>query len=207
MKVFLLPLILLLLIPFTIASALEMCEDNLEIGGNCTMVTPTITCGTYNYDIIKTNGSVVLNDAPLSLLENNVYYFNFTENEGDYLIRLCDGTTREIRVRTMYLNFFNFGIFGFFLLASLVLVSFMHKYNKEAPASSIVYGSFASAFMTIMGGMVVSGFQVVITTAPIIFNVNTYIGILCFALAIYSGVYSYFVYNYTKPVKSEFDMD
>lgn len=32
------------------------------------------------------------------MVAESIYYFNFTEGEGDYVVKLCDGTTREVRV-------------------------------------------------------------------------------------------------------------
>lgn len=34
----------------------------------------------------------------LAIFNGSVYYFNLTVPEGDYLVRLCDNSTREIRV-------------------------------------------------------------------------------------------------------------
>jgi|TARA_R100000501_G_C2618176_1_gene111659 hypothetical protein len=61
------------------------------------MLTPAITCSSYTYDIINLSGTVVTTGT-MDLLQTNIYSFNFTESEGDYIIRLCDDTTREVRV-------------------------------------------------------------------------------------------------------------
>jgi len=42
----------------------------------------------------------ILENGTLTLLNNNIYYFNFTLNEGNYIVQLCDDTTREIKVMT-----------------------------------------------------------------------------------------------------------
>lgn len=87
----------MVMIAFPLVSALDICEDSNLINTNCTMLTPAITCSSYTYDIINLSGTVVTNGT-MELLQTNIYSFNFTESEGDYIIRLCDDTTREVRV-------------------------------------------------------------------------------------------------------------
>lgn len=89
-------LITLILIP--IASALPLCEDSPQISSDCTMVTPEISCGTYNYSIMNTSGHMQENGS-LTRLHDSVYYFNFTMDAGEYIIRLCDGAVREVVVK------------------------------------------------------------------------------------------------------------
>ena len=92
-------IVLLLLLCVSGVSALEMCTDTKEIHTNCTMVTPTLTgCAAYNYSIIQTNSSAIVTEGDLELLSSDIYYFNFTEGKGDYIVLLCDGTTREVIV-------------------------------------------------------------------------------------------------------------
>lgn len=80
------------------AGALEMCEDAPKITTDCTMITPALTqCTTYNYSIFNPTGTEVSNGT-LTLLYNDIYYFNFTLGKGEYIIRLCDGGVREVLV-------------------------------------------------------------------------------------------------------------
>jgi len=75
------------------------CEDVIQIGSNCTMATPVSNCDVYNYDIINlSDGVYIVEDAPLTLLQQDIYKFNFTNisHAGNYVIRLCNGATREI---------------------------------------------------------------------------------------------------------------
>lgn len=44
------------------------------------------------------SGVEVVNDASLSQFNNNTYAFNFSQPPGDYLVRLCDNTFREVSV-------------------------------------------------------------------------------------------------------------
>jgi len=95
-------LIMMLVFIYT-ATALDMCEDTIEINTNCTMVTPTLNCTSYTYDIINmTNesGAVIVNDAALTNVAGNIYKFNFTQPQGQYLVQLCDDTTREVIVKS-----------------------------------------------------------------------------------------------------------
>jgi ABC-type multidrug transport system fused ATPase/permease subunit len=98
MKKWLILILLLFLGIFTInlASALNICENRINIGQNCTMLTPTINCAIYNYTIYNKTLTILQEN---NLTNNNdKYYFNFSMPAGDYLVQLCDGSTREIRV-------------------------------------------------------------------------------------------------------------
>lgn len=89
-------IIIIFLVSIQLSTALDLCEDTPEISTNCAMVTPELTqCTTYDYKIFNTSGTVI-ETGSLTLLENDVYYFNLTLGEGEYLIRLCDGALREI---------------------------------------------------------------------------------------------------------------
>jgi len=80
---------------------LPMCNEvRINVGENCTMVTPVINCSGFTYDIVNLSGIEVVNDAPLTELNRSIYFFNFTQvtEKNDYIIRLCDGTTREVQV-------------------------------------------------------------------------------------------------------------
>lgn len=82
------------------APTYEICEDTREIYANCTMVTPTLNCNVYNYNITNvSNGGHVSEELSLTLLNDSMYYFNFTQPKGDYIVTLCDGSTREVRVK------------------------------------------------------------------------------------------------------------
>lgn len=77
---------------------LDMCSDAIQINTNCTMVTPTLACTTYNYTIINITNGAILKRSALSSVTLGVYQFNFTEGQGKYVVYLCDGTTREVNV-------------------------------------------------------------------------------------------------------------
>lgn len=97
MKKWILLLIAVLVIPSLVGGALEMCDDTVRINTNCTMVTPVISCTTYTYQVFNVTGQELENDN-LTQLNGTIYYFNFTHPEGNYVIKLCDGTTREVYV-------------------------------------------------------------------------------------------------------------
>jgi hypothetical protein len=87
---------ILFLLSLNIAYALPLCESDTPITQNCTLVTPSLTCGTYDYEIINTSSNNVVETGTLSPVYTNIYSFNFTQPKGFYLVKLCDGTTREI---------------------------------------------------------------------------------------------------------------
>lgn len=115
-------LIIAVLILTNIAAAYETCEDTKEINGNCTMITPVlIGCSSYDYDVYNsTNGAAVQNGA-LTSLTGDIYQFNFTQGAGDYVVKLCDGTTREIKVKQED----DMIIFGLMLLPIILSILFI----------------------------------------------------------------------------------
>ena len=102
MKIIALMAIMAAILPITVLSqATPICDDIIPLRTNCTFITPSISCDSYNYDIFYKNTTPVINDAPLSNFNDTVYQFNFTlvDDTQDYLVRLCDGTTREVIVQ------------------------------------------------------------------------------------------------------------
>lgn len=87
-------ILFLLVLPLAWA---DICTDTVEIRSNCTMITPTLNCSVYNYSIFNESGSQV-ETGSLHQLDSNIYKFNFTLEEGAYVVKLCDGSTREVRV-------------------------------------------------------------------------------------------------------------
>ena len=62
------------------------------------MVSPSLSCMNYTYKLFYKN-STLIEEGNLTLWANDdLYYFNFSENQGEYVIKLCDDTTREVRV-------------------------------------------------------------------------------------------------------------
>ena len=78
------------------------CEDRLDNNSNCLMVSSTLNCQSYTYDIIAENKTIIGNNQSLILLNQSIYYFNFTNTIGDYIIRFCDNTTKQIIVTETY---------------------------------------------------------------------------------------------------------
>lgn len=86
----------------TVVQALPICDDLQQINQNCTMITPYLDqCSIFNYTIYNTtnaSSSKIVEESTLLTLNNSIYYLNFTQPEGSYIVKLCDGTTREIKV-------------------------------------------------------------------------------------------------------------
>lgn len=90
---------MLILMALMINAQLSMCEGTREINTNCTMVTPLITnCTIYNYEVFNLSGQNV-QSGNLTVLNDSIYYFNYTTGAGGHIVKLCDGTTREIVVK------------------------------------------------------------------------------------------------------------
>jgi len=122
--------ILFLLILVVPVLSLEVCKDVVPVGVSCEVLTPTITsCGVLNYSVISQNGTIV-SSGLLESVSNDVYKFNFSENEGDYIIQLCEGSTREIRVGGDDMNWMSIVVSVGLMIFLLLFVAFNIK-DKE----------------------------------------------------------------------------
>jgi hypothetical protein len=91
--------LILLLLAQTVFS-LPLCDDLPVINQNCTFVTPTISCTVNSYDILNVSGFPVIDNQALTQINGSIFKFDFnlTNETNNFVVRLCDGTTREIFV-------------------------------------------------------------------------------------------------------------
>jgi hypothetical protein len=95
----------------------QMCKESVTINTNCTLVTPTLqNCTTPDYTIYNMSGDMV-ESKNLTQLSGDIYFLNFTLPKGDYIVRLCDGSTREINI----VEGDNYMIIGFIILLPMLL--------------------------------------------------------------------------------------
>ena len=80
------------------------CEENFQPLTSCQVVTPTLFCDGYN--VYFNNGSLY-QSGNLSVYAEDTYYFNFSAGNGEYLVILCDGSTK-----TFFVNYYNLSVFG-----------------------------------------------------------------------------------------------
>lgn len=127
----------------------ELCGNTIQITTNCTMLTPFLNCTLYDY-IILNNNSMQIEYGNLQPYGNNVnasiYYFNFTQPKGQYLIQLCDYSTREVYVvdTEQNNNIYYFWIVGLIFILFLIWIGF-----KEQNVWLIVLSGFLSIIMGI----------------------------------------------------------
>ena len=82
--------------PFLV-TATSMCEEVLTPSTDCIMLTPVITCTTY--EVFNITGSRVDNGS-LTVLNDSIYQFTMNQPVGGYIVKLCDDTTREVIVKS-----------------------------------------------------------------------------------------------------------
>lgn len=122
----------MMLLTINIVIGMDMCEDTVIISSNCTMVTPEIECTTLDYKIYNVTGKELVYEN-LTLWNDSVYYFNFTLGQGDYLVKLCDGTTREVEVggddemASLAITFFILIVTGFFAIIPFIKKEFVKE--------------------------------------------------------------------------------
>lgn len=134
----LLPIITLLVLALS-ASALEKCGSQIFVRENCTIVTPIINCSVFDYDIYN-DTNLIINNAPLTELNESIYFFNWTLSQQpmNYIIKLCDGTSKEISVVNREDNGMLSGlfliplIFAFMLLGVAYIIGDKHRMIRWA---------------------------------------------------------------------------
>lgn len=144
--------IIVLILMINIVSGV-ICEDRKLVSQNCTMLSPHLICGAYSYDVYNVSGDICQTGTLISL-NQSIYYFNLTVGAGDYIIKLCDNSTREIRVtneeETMS---FSIGI----ILSILGMIGFlsylMYYIGKDNDILKILYFSGALFFGWILLGL------------------------------------------------------
>ena len=83
-----------------VATAIEMCEDVVQPDKECRLVTPVLSCYTNASIFNKENGHLI-ESQNMTILNrtSELYYINFTQSKGDYIVALCDNSTRELYVQ------------------------------------------------------------------------------------------------------------
>ena len=118
----------------------EICSDTPISNTNCEMVTPPISCTTYNYTIYDDNQTV--NEiGNLSIYADNLYYFNFSKSNGKFIITLCDSTYREV-----YVNGDGEVITGSILAILGVIIILLFVYHKLDENSHQIFRTFILCF-------------------------------------------------------------
>ena len=74
----------------------RVCQTTLTTGQECTFMTPPLDCIATNYSIYNQTNFIL--NGSMSLVGNGIYSFPFNQSEGDYVITLCDNSSREIYV-------------------------------------------------------------------------------------------------------------
>lgn len=86
-------IIALCLLPVVVGT--EYMETYLP-GAEYTLYTPVLDCTSYTYEIY--NNTANITNGTLTLVEDGIYKFNINLSAGDYIIRVCDDSTRELHV-------------------------------------------------------------------------------------------------------------
>lgn len=114
-----------------IVTAVEMCEDIVKPDEECRLVTPVLSCYD-NYTILNKDSGAVIENKNMTVLNftSSVYYINFTQSKGDYLVTLCDNSSRELYVQgdddmaSMAITFFMLAITGFLIALPYIVGRF-----------------------------------------------------------------------------------
>jgi len=178
MRKWILPIIMIIF--FIQIVQATICEEILTPGESCEMLTPYITCSNYVYDIY--NASQNVTNGTLTLVEDGIYKINFNLSEGDYIVKLCDGATREIIVEYEDDNMTGLAITLFILSVAGTLI-FLPLFKKEfhndirinliLKRASLVIGIFLMSLNTKIVAQL--AFQAGLTVKDSLLNVYAFI--------------------------------
>ncbi len=134
-------LLMTVLMVVPLASAIPTCEKLLTPGNSCLMLTPELTsddCSEFNYTVFNSDGNVAQQGA-LVLVNNSIYQFQFNQTTGDYIARLCDGSTRELRVIGRdEMGSLAVAIFALFSASILLLLPFFKERFAENEMLNVI---------------------------------------------------------------------
>ena len=194
-------IILFLMIP--LAYALDECAPEVETFDLPCRITTTWqapnACNTYVLRMYRDD----------TLLDSRTYTdfgifcnttFNYTD-QGSYYYNDSLGNTGGILIKETMQQFYNFGVYGFFLVIVLVLILFMHKF-KEDKGTPVVYGAIATTICVIIIAVLLSGFEV-IQGVTFIIDVNYYIIALTAGIGLYTMLASFSFYGDMKEKDSD----
>lgn len=130
-------LIIALFMSFGLAQLEDSCEEKLVPGKNCTMYTPYLSCSLYNYTILNTTG--IVEEKILTLIETGFYYLVFNQSKGDYVVQLCDDSTREIIVGgTDNMGSLAITIFILLITGTIFYLPFVKKFSDNPLTNLII---------------------------------------------------------------------
>jgi len=132
------------------------------------MSTPNPIGCDNTYSILNVeNDTIMVDDAALTQLQDGGFYFNFTQEVGNYLIVLCDNSTRHFRVTETYDEKFNKEedarmyiaiviIIGVLIMGFIVLAIKARDFFKEKLLST----SISMLFFFMALGLAIVGLQI-----------------------------------------------
>lgn len=138
MKWTLLPIIFILIISF--ANAI-ICTDYQQVNQTCTLTTASTICATYNYKIYNQTNDIQETGNLSYYGPTDIYYFNFSQPEGQYIIQTCDGSTRQITVGAQGDNNMIIGALILIpLLFAAILLYWMNSLSEEHNILKLLLG-------------------------------------------------------------------
>lgn len=75
----------------------NLCEQTISENETCIMLTPVLNCND-NVTVLNKQTNTT-REIEMQIIQLDIYNFNFSDDEGEYQVILCDGSTREIEVK------------------------------------------------------------------------------------------------------------
>ncbi len=177
--------------PPLVDATTKMCDDPVKVGTNCIITTPVLNCTSGpTFDIINMSGNLIVTNESLARLNDQVYFLNFTlvGEKNEFVIRLCDDTTREVLVRGGDENMTNIAIAILLSVMVFVLTKFALELDevKHWPLKLGLFGVVIAMGWGILNAAVafandVGSSSAVTTTLEGLYIGYTALGILVYA--------------------------
>jgi hypothetical protein len=128
--------------------ALNICSNPAPVLQTCSIITPSLNCGVYNYSLYDENSSLI-NYGSLSPFSGNIYYFNITLNYGRYVAVLCDASSRNIIVDDVNNTSISLNIQGNNDLTKIIIVGII------VLVLALIGLAYAPGALVISGGLMI----------------------------------------------------
>lgn len=161
-------IIILMIITTNTALGVDMCGDVVTPNEECVLVTPVVVgCADFNYSVTNVNTNTTVDSGNLTGFYDDIYLINFSQPRGDYLVKLCDDTTREITSGgddEMAWNSILIALIA--MTAVLGVTSFMIQDKNLKPIKMVFFVLF------VVNGLMIGILSYIISVNP--FNVDTF---------------------------------
>lgn len=180
-----------------------VCEDNIQPLSECMIVTPSLICGSYTYEVYSNNMTLIESGNLSSYVSNDIFYFNFSKEVGEYLVKLCDDTTG-----VFFVNYYTLSVFGesfnwlAIILVFIALSGVCLWVSKKITSEDLSILKIFLFYFGMINSFILVALTLFISSGLSVKNFNSYFEvyvILCIILLVLF-IFVYFIYWLKKVI-------